>query len=250
MKVRWGGTPQPARETRALPGATSTPLFGSNRLVRREKYSRARKVLRLEKRPIIDQAVRFDPADQAKKPIHDGKENPRGQMTPAARRLAKIGDQPLGIRGGGLGQLCNHRRQRLVREAIEKEMGHDQIVASLLERELPEIGLNEVHLRPSPEPRTRERNHTRARVHTIDLRPGMYPHELDKETSVAFADDEGPARRFDLPQQREPRLLELIAKNDSLERAIKRRDPVKTHRNEKGSASNGVSRTRSARAVR
>ena len=129
-------------------------------------------------------------------------------------------------------------------------MGHDQIVAILLEGELPQICLHEVDLGPCAQPRARERDHARARFEAIDLRPGMHPNELCQKTPIPFADDQHPARRWEVANERQPRLLELIAKNEPLERAIKGRDPIETHRSKKGSASKGVSKTRSARAVR
>lgn len=78
----------------------------------------------------------------------------------------------------------------------------------------------------------------------------MSPNELSKETPVPFADDQDPARTLNFLQESIPGLLQLIPKDESLERTVKRRDPVEAHRSDKGNASKGVSRTRSARAVR
>ena len=86
---------------------------------------------------------------------------------------------------------------------------------------------------PLAQPRARKGNHARARIQTIDLRLGISPNEFGEETSVAFADNQDAVRRLDFAQKREPRLLELVAKNEPFERAIKRRDPVEAHRNEK-----------------
>ena len=127
-------------------------------------------------------------------------------------------------------------------------MGHDQVVIRR-QRHIAEIGLKEINwsgARSLPG----ERNHARTRLDAIDCRGGMDPDELAKEASVSLPCDEDLTRRCDLPNESKSRFLQLPAKSERLEPAIMRRDAIEAHRSEKGKASSGVSRTRSARAVR
>lgn len=52
---------------------------------------------------------------------------------PAGFRDAEISQQPECLGSGGAGQSLHHFTESRAREAIEKEMGHDQIVATVLE---------------------------------------------------------------------------------------------------------------------
>ena len=78
----------------------------------------------------------------------------------------------------------------------------------------------------------------------------MDPEQFREETSVSLAHDENPVRPPDLPDERDPCLLELLPERDRLEPAIMRRDAIEAHRSEKSNTRRGVSRTRSASAVR
>jgi len=76
------------------------------------------------------------------------------------------------------------------------------------------------------------------------------PNEFTKKTSIPLAHDKDTMRRVDFAQERDPRLLKLIAEDDRLELAIRRRDGIEIHRHAKGRMASGVSKTRSASAVR
>ena len=102
----------------------------------------------------------------------------------------------------------------------------------------------------SPPDAAGQRDHAAARLDAIDLRAGCARTNSARKRPSPSPDDQHPARCLDFAEERDPRLLELSPKNEPLERAIKRRDPIEAHRKENGSASKGVRRTRSARAVR
>ena len=128
-------------------------------------------------------------------------------------------------------------------------MCHDQVVVIRRQRQIAEIGLNEINwsgARSLPG----ERNHSCARLDAIDLRAGVKPDEIGKKTPIPLPCDEDAAGRLDLPNECKSRRLQLRTKSKRLEPAIVRRDAIEAHRIEKSSANSGVSRTRSAKAVR
>ena len=97
---------------------------------------------------------------------------------------------------------------------------------------------------------SRQLDHSRARLDAIDRSARVQPNELGKKATIPLTHDEHATRRPDLAEEGEAGPLQSIPENERLEPAIMRRHPIETHRSEKGSASKGVSRTRSASAVR
>ena len=96
----------------------------------------------------------------------------------------------------------------------------------------------------------RQLQHPLARVEAIDLDSRMEPQQLTKKSSIPLAHDERATRRGDLFETRSATTLELIAKGDPLQRPVPPREPIEAHAFMTNSASGGVSRTRSANAVR
>ena len=96
----------------------------------------------------------------------------------------------------------------------------------------------------------RQLQHSLARVDAIDLDSRMGPQQFAKKSSIPLAYDERTPRRGDLAETRDATTLEVITKGDPLQRPIPGRERVEAHAFMTKSASSGVSRTRSASAVR
>ena len=96
----------------------------------------------------------------------------------------------------------------------------------------------------------RQSQHTLARIDAIDLDSGMRPQELAKKSSIPLPYDKRTPRRGDLAETRDPATLKCLTKRDPLQRPIPGRERVEAHACMTRSASSGVSRTRSASAVR
>src|SRR3954453_10231535 len=128
-------------------------------------------------------------------------------------------------------------------------MRHDQVVGIFDDRPRANIRLDKPDRRSSHRP-PRQANHTRAPFNAIDRRFGITPNEFSKKASVPLPHHKHAARTLHLSQERQPRSLQLVTENNSLEPAIRRRDEIEIHRRAKGRMANGVRRTRSASAVR
>ncbi len=128
-------------------------------------------------------------------------------------------------------------------------MRDDEIVSVFRQRNLANIRRDEVYLRVS-HLSPRQFNHPFACFDTIHGHSRISPNELGEETSIPLTDNEDAARPPDLPHERDASLLELVPENDRLEPAIRRRDAIEIHRRAMGSRMSGVSKTRSASAVR
>src|ERR1041384_6146730 len=96
----------------------------------------------------------------------------------------------------------------------------------------------------------RELEHPLASIDAINLKRGMRCEQFAQEPSVPLAHDESAPRRTDFAETSDARSLEGIPKCDCLQRPIPRRDGIEAHNATTISAITGVSRTRSASAVR
>ena len=96
----------------------------------------------------------------------------------------------------------------------------------------------------------RQLQHSLARVDAIDLDSRMEPQPFTKKSSIPLPYDEHTSRRGDLAETRDATALEVITKGDPLQRPIPGRERVEAHAFVTKNASSGVSRTRSASAVR
>ena len=92
--------------------------------------------------------------------------------------------------------------------------------------------------------------HPFTRVDAIDLDPRMEPQQFAKESPIPLTYDKRTLRSGDFSETRDATALEGVTKGDPLQRAIPRRDRVEAHAFMRNSARSGVSRTRSAKAVR
>ena len=96
----------------------------------------------------------------------------------------------------------------------------------------------------------RQLQHAAARVEAINFNLRMEPQQLTKKSSIPLAYDKRTLRRCDLAETRDAAALEVATEGDPLQRPIPGRDCVEAHAFMTRSASSGVSRTRSASAVR
>ncbi len=173
----------------------------------------------------------------------------RPKTFPATRWFAEVGNKPLPRGGRGTRQLRDDFGQCFPGKTIEKEVGDDEVVRIFRQAQIADLRTCETHARVTHS-FSRQRDHARTCFDAIDFRVRIRPDEFSEEATVPLAHHQNSPRRAYLPDKSDSRLLELIAENHCLERAIKRRNSIEAHRNENGSASSGVSKTRSARAVR
>ena len=97
---------------------------------------------------------------------------------------------------------------------------------------------------------SRQLQHPLARVDAVDLDSRMEPQQFTKKSTVPLAYDKRTSRGRDLAETRNATTLEGVTKGDPLQRSIPGRERVEAHVFMTNSASSGVSRTRSASAVR
>ena len=99
--------------------------------------------------------------------------------------------------------------------------------------------------------RLREGRHSRARIDTVDVDLWMNAQQFAKETPIAFAKDQRPLRAWDLPDPKNAGALEGPAERDGFKPSVRAGDAIEGHKSFAPSTNaSGVSRTRSARAVR
>jgi hypothetical protein len=102
-----------------------------------------------------------------------------------------------------------------------------------------------------PRSRPREVQHPRARVHTVDVDLRVNVEQFAKKMPVAFAKDQRPLRTRDLVDPKSAGVLEGFAERDGFKQSVRAGDAIETHKSFSASTkTSGVSRTRSARAVR
>jgi hypothetical protein len=97
---------------------------------------------------------------------------------------------------------------------------------------------------------SRQLQHPRTCIEAIDLHLPISPKQLAKEPPIPLAYDERTPWGGDLAQASDATALEVITKGEPLQRSIPGRKRVEAHAFITSSASNGVSRTRSASATR
>ncbi len=96
----------------------------------------------------------------------------------------------------------------------------------------------------------RQSQHPRACIEAIDLNVRISAKQLAEKPAIPLAHDQDPARRLDLAETGNATTLKIIPERDPLQSTVPGRDGVEAHAFVISSASKGVSRTRSARAVR
>ena len=96
----------------------------------------------------------------------------------------------------------------------------------------------------------RQIEHLLAAIHAIDSDQRSVLKKCAQKSSIPLTHDEGTARRTDLVETGDPRLLQCVPERDGFERPIPGRHSIEAHNSARMKPATGVSRTRSARAVR
>jgi hypothetical protein len=134
-------------------------------------------------------------------------------------------------------------------------MGHEQIVVTFGRRPRRDVLMEELDRSSAAtqfplDPFLRQAQHALARIETIDLNSGMEPQQFAKESPIPLAYDQRTPRRRDVAETRDATALKIVTKCDPLQRPIPGRDCVEAHAFMINNAIRGVSKTRSASAVR
>lgn len=96
----------------------------------------------------------------------------------------------------------------------------------------------------------RQLQHALACIHAIDINSRMPPQQFAKKSSIPLPDDKRTLWGQDIVETGDSAMLEMIAERDPLQRPIPGSDRVEAHALKATNASSGVSKTRSAMAVR
>jgi len=107
-------------------------------------------------------------------------------------------------------------------------MRHDEIVTIFFERRLKNVRADKLRAL-IPYPRASQLDHARTRINTIHPQCSMLVQQLREKAPIPLAHHERAPRRADLPNERKAGLLQLIAKNNSLQQPIKWRDAIEAH---------------------
>jgi len=103
----------------------------------------------------------------------------------------------------------------------------------------------------STDARTGKLQHSFTRIDAVDLDLRMDAEQFAKEAAITFADNQRPPRTRNLVDPIDSGSLQGVPKDDGLDPTIVRRDRIEAHKIfSTTSNASGVSRTRSARAVR
>lgn len=96
----------------------------------------------------------------------------------------------------------------------------------------------------------RQSQHPVACVYTIDLNSRMEPQQFREKSPIPLPDDQRTSRSRNFSETGNTTSLERITKSDPLQRPIPGGERVEAHAVMTTNTSSGVSRTRSASAVR
>ena len=166
----------------------------------------------------------------------------------------EIRQQPGGAGSRSLGELRHDMTRLPGAEAIEKEMGHDQIVTVVRRPcddvvskkcDAPDfIGIPFQNLAP------RQIEHSLAAVHAIDSDQRLALKKLGQKSPIPLAHDERPGRGADFAETCDPSLLQRAPERDRFQGPIPQGNGIEAHNIVTKRTTSGVRRTRSASAVR
>src|SRR4051794_1367706 len=92
--------------------------------------------------------------------------------------------------------------------------------------------------------------HSFAPIDAINFEQRLAPQERGEKSSIPLAHDQRATRRTDVIETGHARPLQRVSESDHLQRPIPRRDRIEAHKAITINAAIGVSRTKSASAVR
>src|ERR1700730_18088617 len=96
----------------------------------------------------------------------------------------------------------------------------------------------------------RQLEHARARLKAIHLNGRIHTEQFTKKSPVPLAYDNCAAQRRDFSETGNATAVEVLAEGEPFQRSIPRRDGVEAHTLVPIRTTRGVSKTRSAKAVR
>lgn len=159
--------------------------------------------------------------------VEDFQNDARTPSRETAGRFAKIRDEPLRTGRGCGGETRDEHGELLGREAVEKEVRHQQIKIPCGHRPCERIGMDEFHI-PLASLRTGTRQHFRTRIHTSDRRRRIRHAQCSQRATVSFAEREDAARCFRREASRAG-ALESVTRKQPFQPAIMWGDAIKAH---------------------
>ena len=203
----------------------------------------------------IDQFVRWNTRGESKELIHNGEPDSGTRTRKAASRNAEIREQPGRVFSGRVRELLDDERQLWLAKAIENKMRDDQVVARCGRGPHCDVFVNETNarcviVRCLFYAFARQLQHARACIETIHFNSRILAEQFTEKPPIPLAHNERAAWRSDFPETGNSAPLELLAEGDPFQRSIPRRDGIEVHTLAPISTTSGVSKTRSAKAVR
>ena len=166
----------------------------------------------------------------------------------------KISEQPTGIRSSSLSKFRDDPAHLWGVKTIEEEMGDDQIIP-VVRRPRSDVVVKKRH--PAylvgsglQNPFPGQSEHSLAAIDAVDSDQWLAAKKRGEKSSIPLAHDQGAARGTDRIKTSNPGTLQGVPENDGFQRPVPRRDRIKAHNADAMSTTIGVSKTRSASAVR
>lgn len=132
--------------------------------------------------------------DDAKKPVHPPQNHAASRQLPSPLRQLKIRHDPLRVGPAGACDRWDQGFKLLRTEAIEKEMGNDQIINSRPRSPCEKIGVNKFH-RAVIDPAPNEPLRACAIMLRLESTQVMRAASFDQATPEAFARHQDVPRR-------------------------------------------------------
>lgn len=158
----------------------------------------------------------------------------RAQTGEAGWWEIEIGEEPEGIGCGEGGELGDQGVQLIGAEAIEEEVGGDEVEAGFGWGPLKDIGVDELHAGFIGvrlfQGVAGLFDHSGAGIDAGDLEVWIALEQRDEEAAGAFAEEESFAGGvLGLSKVSEAAALEFIAREEAFHEAVNRSEPVKAH---------------------
>lgn len=165
----------------------------------------------------------------AEEGVEEAEEPPGQKFRRPGRGHAEVRKQPAGVRQCGGGELSHHGREFFRAEAIEDEVGDDEIVAGRGRFPREYVGVDKLDPCGRTGPGAGELKHGSAGIDAGDFGPRMAAEQLGKESAVAFAEDEDPSGSFGFREEGRAAALEGVPGKAAFDPVVVRRDPVEAH---------------------
>lgn len=168
----------------------------------------------------------------------------------------EVGDHPEGVKGERWNDTSDERFEFELREAVEKEVGGDQVILSVGSKgESVGVLSLEANCRvegAGPATLAKQMDHGGAGVDGVGVDTGIGGHQGSEETAISIAEDERPLLMEQAREKVQAAAFESTAEGEVFEPTIRTGDEIEVgvtlHWRRKGMRRTGVSRTRSAAA--